>query len=122
MEKLNNLIPNTIPPGSSNQKIVNETYKNRLGEKMLAFVYQIQNNVRVRNFGGDMCIPHISWKPTKQQSLTCGDNLLLFGVLAKSEFYRIVNVYAGNVQKDKMYRYMRSQGKFAVRGLIPKTT
>ena len=122
MEKLNNLIPNTIPPGSSNQKIVNETYKNRLGEKMLAFVYQIQNNVRKRHLGGDMCIPIVSWTPTTEQTLTCIDNLLLFGVLAKSEFYRILNVYVGNIQKEKMYRYMRSQGKIAYRGLTPSFT
>ena len=42
---LDKLIPSTIDPDASDQDIINATYQDRLGEKMLAFIYQIQNNV-----------------------------------------------------------------------------
>ena len=112
LEKLDKLIPSTIDPDASDQDIINATYQNRLGEKMLAFIYQIQNNVRKRYNGGDMCAPVIQWTPTDTSvTINCSDIMNFYSVLVQSKFYKIANVYAKNVQTDKMYRYMRSQGK-----------
>ena len=91
-EILDNLIPISLKSSSSNQVIINETYKNNLGNKMLHFIYQLQNNIRRRNNGGQMCVPIVNWTPTTSVTLNCMDNLYLFGVLQKSTFYRIANV------------------------------
>ena len=53
-EILDNLIPTSLTSSSSNQVIINETYKNNLGNKMLHFIYQLQNNIRRRNNGDFM--------------------------------------------------------------------
>ena len=118
-QKLANLIPSPLTPTSSRQDIINTTYSNNVGQKMLAFIYQLQNNVQKKHRGGDMCPPRVTWTPTTATTLNCGDNLLLFGVLGKSDFYRIANVYAHNVQQYKMYMHMKSQGKTAALPLSP---
>jgi hypothetical protein len=118
-EILDNLIPNTLTSGSSNQEIINATYTNNLGNKMLHFIYELQNNIRRRNNGGQMCVPRVTWTPTTSVQLYCMDNLYLFGALPKSEFYRIANVYAKNVQTHKMYLQMKSQGKTYPKPLVP---
>ena len=86
---------------------------------MLHFIYELQNNIRRRNNGGQMCIPRVTWTPTTNVTLNCMDNLYLFGALPKSEFYRIANVYAKNVQTHKMYLQMKSQGKTYPKPLVP---
>jgi hypothetical protein len=118
-EILDNLIPSSLTSSSSNQVIINETYKNNLGNKMLHFIYQLQNNIRRRNNGGQMCVPRVNWTPTTSVTLNCMDNLYLFGALPKSEFYRIANVYAKNIQTHKMYLHMKSQGKSYPKPLVP---
>ena len=118
-EILDNLIPDTLTSGSSNQEIINATYTNNLGNKMLHFIYELQNNIRRRNNGGQMCVPRVTWTPKTNVQLYCMDNLYLFGVLPKSEFYRIANVYAKNVQTHKMYLQMKSQGKTYPKPLVP---
>ena len=117
-EILDNLIPISLKSSSSNQVIINETYKNNLGNKMLHFIYQLQNNIRRRNNGGQMCVPIVNWTPTTSVTLNCMDNLYLFGVLQKSTFYRIANVYAKNIQTHKMYLHMKSQGKSYPKPLV----
>ena len=120
LEKLDKLIPSTIDPDASDQDIINATYQDRLGEKMLAFIYQIQNNVRKRYNGGDMCAPVIQWTPRDTSvTINCSDIMNFYSVLVQSKFYKIANVYAKNVQTDKMYRYMRSQGKTSQMPLKP---
>jgi hypothetical protein len=118
-EILDNLIPSSLTSSSSNQVIINETYKNNLGNKMLHFIYQLQNNIRRRNNGGQMCVPIVNWTPTTSVILNCIDNLYLFGALSKSEFYRIANVYAKNIQTHKMYLHMKSQGKSYTKPRVP---
>ena len=118
-EILDNLIPSSLTSSSSNQVIINETYKNNLGNKMLHFIYQLQNNIRRRNNGGQMCVPIVNWTPTTSVTLNCMDNLYLFGVLQKSTFYRIANVYAKNIQTHKMYLHMKSQGKSYQKPVAP---
>lgn len=118
-EILDNLIPESLTSGSSNQEIINATYTNNLGNKMLHFIYELQNNIRRRNNGGQMCVPRVNWTPTTSVTLNCMDNLYLFGALPKSEFYRISNVYAKNIQTHKMYLHMKSQGKTYPKPFVP---
>jgi hypothetical protein len=121
IQKLNNLIPNGLDSNSTRQDIINATYANNLGNKLLYFIQQLAFNIMRRKQGGWMCIPKVTWTPTTATSLNCADNFTLYGVLGKSTFLKIANIYAHNVQVHKQYLYMRSQGKFAKRPLQPST-
>ena len=120
LQKLDNLIPSVLNKNSSRQDIINQTYRDNLGNNMLGFIQQLAFNVMRRNNGGAMCVPRVTWTPTKKVSLTCFDNISLYGALARSDFLRIANVYAQNVQTHKMYMHMRSQGKFGRPAIKPQ--
>ena len=117
--KLNSLIPAGLDSTSTRQQIINATYSNNLGNNLLNFIQQLSLNIMRRNKGGSMCVPRVTWPPTTAVSLTCADNLTLYGALGNSVFLRIANTYANNVQVQKQYLYMRSQGKMGQRHLIP---
>ena len=119
LEKLNLLIPNGLSSSSSRQAIIDATYKNNLGEKLLVFIQNLAFNVNRRMNGKQMTIPRVNWNTVGSVSLTCNDNLTLYGVLGNSTFLRIANTYAHNVQVHKKYLYMRSQGKFTMPALKP---
>ena len=120
-DKLNNLIPIELNSSSSRQDIINATYANNLGNKLLYFIQQLAFNIMRRKKGGWMCVPKVTWTPTTVTSLNCSDNFTLYGALGNSTFLKIANIYAHNVQVHKHYLYMRSQGKFAKRPLQPST-
>ena len=119
-QKLDYLIPSSLQGNKTKQEIINEMYKNNLGNKLLNFIYELKNNIARKNRVGMMCVPKITWTPSTSVTLTCVDNIFLFGALNKSRFLRLVNIYAGNVQTHRNYLYMRSQGKFARPPLTPQ--
>lgn len=118
IQKLNNLVPKGLNSKSTPQHIINITYKNNLGNKMLDFIQQLAFNIMRRKKGGWMCNPRVTWKTSLPVSLNCSDNFILYGALGNSLFLRIANIYAHNIQVHKNYLYMRSQGKFAKRPMI----
>ena len=69
LQKLDNLIPSVLNKNSSRQEIINQTYKNNLGNNMLGFIQQLAFNLMRRNNGGAMCVPRVTWTPTKKVSL-----------------------------------------------------
>jgi hypothetical protein len=118
IQKLNNLVPKELNSKSTPQHIINVTYKNNLGNKMLNFIQQLGFNIMRRRKGGWMCNPKVTWKIKSPVSLNCSDNFTLYGALGNSLFLRIANIYARNIQVHKNYLYMRSQGKIAKRPMI----
>jgi hypothetical protein len=118
-DKLNNLIPIQLNSSSSRKQIIDATYANNLGNKLLTFIQQLSFNIMRRKKGGKMCVPKVTWTPTSSVSLNCTDNFALYGALGNSTFLKIANTYAHNVQVHKNYLYMRSQGKFAKRPIKP---
>ena len=119
LEKLDLLIPNGLNSSSSRQTIINATYKNNLGDKLLIFIQELAFNVNRRSNGKQMSIPRVNWDTVGSVSLNCNDNLTLYAVLGNSTFLRIANTYAHNLQVHKQYLYMKSQGKSAKPALKP---
>ena len=72
-----------------------------------------------RKKGGWMCTPRVTWKPTSSVALNCADNFALYGALGNSLFLKIANTYARNIQVQKNYFHMKSQGKSARRPIMP---
>jgi hypothetical protein len=119
IQKLNALVPFGLNSKSSAQQIINITYKNNVGNNMLNFIQQLAFNIMRRKKGGWMCTPRVTWKPTSSVALNCADNFTLYGALGNSLFLKIANTYARNVQVQKNYFHMKSQGKSARRPIVP---
>ena len=119
-EKLDNLIPIGLTSSSTKQEIINITYKNNVGNNILNFIQSLKMNILRQRKGNQMCKPSVTWTPTKSVTLTCMDNLLLYGALGNSTFLKIANTYANNVQIHKKYLHMRSEGKSYPKPLTPQ--
>lgn len=119
IEKLNALVPLGLTPSSTKQDIINFTYKDNLGEKLVIFLQEINLNIVRKYEGKIMTVPKVNWKTTSSVSLNFYDNILMYGTLTNSLFLKIVNTYLKNVQDHRMYLYMRSQGKVAKQALRP---
>lgn len=119
-DKLNNMIPFGLTSSSSRQTIINITYANNVGNKLLKFIQDLKTNIGRKNNGQMMCPPRITWKTSGPVTLNCMDNLYLYGALHNSVFLKIVNTYGKNIQIHKQYLYMRSQGKSYPKPLKPQ--
>lgn len=120
IEKLNALVPQGLIPSSTKQDIINLTYNDNLGEKLVIFLQEINFNIVRKSEGKIMTVPKVNWKTTSPVSLNFYDNVLMYGALTNSLFLKIVNIYLKNVQDHRMYLYMRSQGKVAKPALRPQ--
>ena len=60
IEKLNALVPLGLTPSSTKQDIINFTYKDNLGEKLVIFLQEINLNIVRKYEGKIMTVPKVN--------------------------------------------------------------